>query len=213
MTASRATRHWTQLGLQVTLLLVALGLLQVAAERTGRRFDLTPTRGLSLSPVTEKIVRQVDTPMRLTVFYRRGTREQHADLLARLRVMNPRLEFELLDLDRFPDRARSLGVTQYGRAAIEYGGRRVVVPALPEEALAGGILRAMRGKARRIAFTTAHGEPRATVGSSPRSRRRTTRSTACRSSRGRSRRERTSSSSPGPSTTSCRRSWPPWRST
>jgi hypothetical protein len=158
MTASRATRHWTQLGLQVTLLLVALGLLQVAAERTGRRFDLTPTRGLSLSPVTEKIVRQVDTPMRLTVFYRRGTREQHADLLARLRVMNPRLEFELLDLDRFPDRARSLGVTQYGRAAIEYGGRRVVVPALPEEALAGGILRAMRGKARRIAFTTAHGE-------------------------------------------------------
>jgi gliding motility-associatede transport system auxiliary component len=158
MVVSRAARNWTQLGLQALLLVVAFGLLQVTAERTNRRFDLTPTRALSLSPVTEKILRQVDGPLRITVFHRRGTREQHQDLLARLRLANPRIEYELFDLDRFPDRARSLGVTQYGRAALEYGGRRVVVPALPEEQLAGGILRALRGKARRIAFTTGHGE-------------------------------------------------------
>src|SRR5262249_58175241 len=38
------------------------------------------------------------------------------------------------------------------------GGRRVVVAALPEEELAGGVLRAVRGESRRVLFTTGHGE-------------------------------------------------------
>jgi len=158
MQLTRATRNWSQLALQVGLLLAGLGLLQVVADRTNRRFDLTPTRSLSLSPVTRKIVAQVTEPLRVTVFFRRQTREQYAGLLERFRVINPRVEFELYDLDRFRDRARGLGVTQYGHAAIEYAGRRVVTPAWPEEQLAGGILRAMRGKSRRLLFTSGHGE-------------------------------------------------------
>jgi ABC-type uncharacterized transport system involved in gliding motility auxiliary subunit len=155
---SRAARSWAQLALHVTLLLVGLGLLQVVAERTNRRFDLTPGRSLSLSDVTRKVLAQVTAPLHLTVFFRRGTREQHADLLERLRVENPHVEFELFDLDRYPDRGRGFGVTQYGRAAIEYAGRRLVVAALPEEQLVGGILRAVRGQQRRLVFTTGHGE-------------------------------------------------------
>jgi ABC-type uncharacterized transport system involved in gliding motility auxiliary subunit len=158
MPVSRAARSWSQLWLQVLLLLVALGLLQVVAERTNRRFDLTPSGRLSLGSVTRKVIAQVKAPLRLTVFFRRGTREQYADLLERLGVLNRNVEFELYDLDRYPDRARSLGITQYGRAAVEYAGRRVVTLALPEEELAGGILRAIRGRRRRILFTTGHGE-------------------------------------------------------
>ena len=158
MTLGRAARSWSQLALQVLLLLTALGLLQVVADRTNHRFDLTPGGELSLSPVTRKVLAEVREPLRLTVFFQRGRREQYAQLLERLRVQNRQVEFELYDLDRYPERARSLGVTQYGRAAIEYAGRWTVAPALPEEELAGGILRALRGKARRIAFTTGHGE-------------------------------------------------------
>jgi len=158
MAMTRATRSWSQLALHVGLLLVGLGLLQVVAERTNRRFDLTPNRGLSLSPVTRKILGEIGEPLRVTVFFRRGTREQYADLLARFRAVNDRIAFELYDLDRYPDRARSFGVTQYGRAAVEYSGRRTVVLAAPEEELAGGILRAVRGRSRRVVFTTGHGE-------------------------------------------------------
>jgi ABC-type uncharacterized transport system involved in gliding motility auxiliary subunit len=155
---SGAARNWARLGLHVGLLLVALGLLQVVAERTNRRVDLTPTRSLSLSGVTGRILEQVRAPLRITLFFRRGTREQYTDLLDRLRTANRLLEYELLDLDRFPERARSLGVTQYGRAAIEYEGRRIVALAASEEQLAGGILRAVRGTSRRVAFTSGHGE-------------------------------------------------------
>src|SRR5436190_2103188 len=122
------------------------------------RFYMTPGRELSLSPVTQQLLAQVKEPLRITVFFQRGTREQYAQLLERLRVLNRRVESELYDLDRYPDRARSLGITLYGRAAIEYAGRRTVAPALPEEELAGGIMRALRGRSRRIVFKTGHGE-------------------------------------------------------
>jgi ABC-type uncharacterized transport system involved in gliding motility auxiliary subunit len=151
-------RGWSQLALHVCLLLLGVGFLQVVAERTNRRFDLTPERSLSLSPVTRKVLRQVEEPLRITVFFRRGTREQYTDLLERLQAENRRVEFELYDLDRYPERARSVGVTQYGRATLEYRGRRMVTLALPEEQLAGGVLRVLRGKAHRLAFTTGHGE-------------------------------------------------------
>jgi hypothetical protein len=142
---SRSARGWSQLVLEVGLLLVALGLLQVIAERTNRRFDLTATRQLSLAPATRNVLAQVERPLHVTVFHRRGSREEYAGLLGRIQAENPKVTYELFDLDRYPERARSAGVTQYGRAVVEYDGRRRVVPALPEEQLAGGILAVVRG--------------------------------------------------------------------
>ncbi len=158
MALGRAARSWWSLGIQVALLLVAVGLLQVVAERSNTRVDLTPTRALSLSPITRNVLAEVKAPLAVTVFFRRGEREQYTGLLERLRAETPDLRYELYDLDRYPERARSVGITQPGRAAIEYEGRRVVVPALPEEHLAGGILEAVRGRARHVAIASGHGE-------------------------------------------------------
>src|SRR5207245_8972451 len=58
MALTRAARSWSQLVLQVLLLLTGLGLLQVVAARTNHRFDLTPGRELSLSPVTQHLLAQ-----------------------------------------------------------------------------------------------------------------------------------------------------------
>jgi ABC-type uncharacterized transport system involved in gliding motility auxiliary subunit len=153
-----ALRHWGRLVLHVVLLLVGVAGLQVVAERTNRRVDLTTERDLTLAPVTKQVLAELQGPLRVTVFHRRTTRAQYAPLLERLATESPRVEYALLDLDRYPDRARALGVGQYGGAAIEYEGRRAVVPALPEEQLVGGIMRVLRGEARRVLFTTGHGE-------------------------------------------------------
>ncbi len=82
MTPSRAVRGWAQLALHVGLFVVGLGLLQVAAERTNRRIDLTPSRALSLSPVARQVVAQVTAPMTITVFHRRGEDTAYGELLA-----------------------------------------------------------------------------------------------------------------------------------
>jgi ABC-type uncharacterized transport system involved in gliding motility auxiliary subunit len=158
MRPGRSARGWSQLVLEAILIVLACVLLQVLAERTNRRVDLTPTRALSLSPVTKNVLAQVTEPLHLTVYHRRGEREVFASLLDRLRTENPGVTYELLDLDRYPERARGDGVTQYGRAVVEYQGRRVIVPAQPEEQLAGGILEAVHGRRRRAVLTTGHGE-------------------------------------------------------
>jgi hypothetical protein len=137
---------------------LGLGLLQVAAERTNRRFDLTTLRELSLAPVTEQLLREIDGPLRITVFHQRGRRAGHASVLQRMQVVAPSISYEVLDLDRSPERARALGVTRYGDAAIEYRDRRVTVASGTEEQIAGGILRVLRGRSRRIVFTTGHAE-------------------------------------------------------
>jgi ABC-type uncharacterized transport system involved in gliding motility auxiliary subunit len=140
------------------MLVAGMVLLQVVAERTNRRIDLTIGRDLSLSPATERVLQELTARLHVTVFHRRGSRAQYATLLERLRVASPQVDYELIDLDRQPDRARALGVSQYGAAALEYQGRKAVVAAIPEEQLAGGILKVLRGHARRIVFTTGHGE-------------------------------------------------------
>ncbi len=167
MLGGRATRSWSQLILQVVLLVVGLGLLQVLADRTSHRWDLTPTRALSLSPVTQKVLAEVDGPLHVTVFFRRGTREQYAALLDRMRAATPHLTYDLLDLDRYPERGRSVGVGKHGMASIDYQGRHTVAPATAEEQLAGGILNVVRGRHRTVRFTTGHGERQ--PGAEPRS--------------------------------------------
>lgn len=154
----RALRGWLQLGVQVGLLVVAAALVQALAERTNRRFDFTVTRDLSLSDVTRRVLADVAAPLRITVFYDRGNRARYAGLLARIRAVVPAVSAELHDLDRYPDRARAMGVTTYGLAVVEYEGRRAVVPAYPEEQLVGGILRTLRAERLRLAFTVGHGE-------------------------------------------------------
>lgn len=158
MTAGRAVRQWGQLGLHVTLLVGALVCFQTAAERTNRRIDLTVGRELSLSRVTEQVLGELTAPVHVTVFYRRGSRGQYAPLLERLHAASAQVDAELLDLDRYPERARTLGVTRYGSAALEYQGRRAVVAALPEATLVGGLLQVVRGRVRRVVFTGGHGE-------------------------------------------------------
>jgi ABC-type uncharacterized transport system involved in gliding motility auxiliary subunit len=158
MSASRSARQWALLMLHVALLLTGGVLVQVAAERTNRRFDLTATRALSLSLVSEQVLRELEAPVRVSVFHRRGARAQYAPLLERMHAASRHVEYELLDLDRYPERARSLGIAQYGQAAIEYAGRLTRVRALPEEELVGGILQVVRGRVQRVLFTTGHGE-------------------------------------------------------
>ena len=80
---------WARVVLQVALLLTGIVGLQIAAEHTSRRIDLTPTHDLSLSPVSAQVLKQLDAPLRATVFHRRGRRAQVAPLLERMHAANP----------------------------------------------------------------------------------------------------------------------------
>ena len=155
---TRTVKGWTQLGVQVVLLLVFLGGLQVISEGRTRRFDLTPMRSFSLSEVTHQVLALVQEPLAVTVFHQRGRRALYRDLLDRLQRDQPKLTYELYDFDRFPDKARGFGITRAGSAALAYGAHHAVVEAYPEATLVGGVLRVLRGQRRRLGWVNGHGE-------------------------------------------------------
>lgn len=158
MPSGRGTRSWLFLLGQVAAILFVAVCLQVVADRTNRRLDLTTAHSLTLSSLTQQMLDELTEPLRLTVFYDRGNRGHYAAVVKRLAAASPHVSFALYDLDRYPERARSLGVREYGRAVVEYGGRRIVVPAETEEQVTGGMRKVVRGRARRVGYLVGHGE-------------------------------------------------------
>jgi ABC-type uncharacterized transport system involved in gliding motility auxiliary subunit len=154
----RASWHWIELATSVGLLLLVLGAVQVVAERHGSRLDLTPSRRLSLSEPTRKVLAELDDELDIEAFFTRGQRDELADLLERFAAASGRVRYRLLDIDRYPERARAAGVRVADRARLRYRGADTVVSTASEEYLTGGIVRVLRGKARVVYFLQGHGE-------------------------------------------------------
>jgi ABC-type uncharacterized transport system involved in gliding motility auxiliary subunit len=142
----------------VVLLLAVLAAVQVIAERHNVRMDLTPSRRLSLSQTTRQILGQLEDDLYVEAYYARGHRREAADLLERFADENLLVHYELFDVDRYPERARAGGIRHAGRARIAYRDVHSIVSTASEEYLAGGVLRVIRGKIRRVYFLRGHGE-------------------------------------------------------
>ncbi len=156
--SKRASRHWLELAASVALVLAILVVVQVAADRHGGRLDLTPSRRLSLSEPTRRILAEIDQDLEIEAFYARWQREEVADLLRRLATANRHVRYRLFDIDRYPERAQAAGIRFPDRARVTYRGVDTVVSTASEEYLMGGIMRVLRGTTRTIYFLQGHGE-------------------------------------------------------
>ncbi len=154
----RASRHWLEVGVSVLLLVGILVAVQMMAERHSVRLDLTPSRRLSLSDATRRVLTEVEEDLHIDAYHARWQRQETADLLARLAAENPRIRYDLYDIDRYPERARAAGVRGPERARVTYRGVHTVVSTVSEEYLTGGIVRVLRGGSRGVYFLRGHGE-------------------------------------------------------
>jgi ABC-type uncharacterized transport system involved in gliding motility auxiliary subunit len=154
----RASRQWLSLAISVVLLVATLVVMQFIAERNNVRFDLTPSRRLSLSQGSRQILARLEGPVEIDVYYTRGRREENADLLRLFANASPHVRYRLFDIDRYPERAAAAGVRHAERARVTYRGTRTIVSTASEEYLAGGILRVIDRDVRRIYFLRGHGE-------------------------------------------------------
>jgi len=152
-----ATRRFLLLGLEVVFLLVIVVSLDVLWSRANFRYDLSPGQKYSLSEVTTQTFRGLSQPVQATVFYRRGDREKHDELLRLLAEQNPNFTYQLFDLDRAPGIAQRYGVSAYGTTVVETATNRVTVPMLDEERMLNALLRVTQDE-RYIYFLVGHGE-------------------------------------------------------
>jgi hypothetical protein len=152
------SRGWVHLALVVLLAFGIAGFAQAIAERHSRRFDFTPSRSLSLSGVSRRVLEELRDPIEVTAYTSRDDRAKVAEVMDLFRGASPNFRYELLDLDRNPGRARTDGVDRYGRAVLRYRARTVIVDAEREPAIGAGLALLARGRAPRVAFLSGHGE-------------------------------------------------------
>lgn len=150
--------HWVAFVLSLAAVLAIAVAVQSFSDLANRRWDLTASRMLSLSPYTLSVLAEVKAPLRIDAYYERGERQRSRDLLELMRDHCPQLTFDLVDLDRNPARAKEHRVDHYDRAVVQYEGREAVVSASNEESLAGGIARILHEKARVLYFVSGHHE-------------------------------------------------------
>jgi ABC-type uncharacterized transport system involved in gliding motility auxiliary subunit len=91
------------------------------------------------------------------VFYRRGDREKHEELLRLLAEQSQNFTYQLFDLDRAPGVAQRYGVSGYGMGVIETVKNRVSIPVTDEERILNATLRVTQDE-KHIYFAVGHSE-------------------------------------------------------
>ena len=155
--ARESTRRFLLIGLEILFLLVIVVSVESLLTRANRRFDLTPEKKYSLSEVTQQALQSLTQPVQTTVFYRRGDREKHDELLGLMAQESPFFSYQLFDLDRAPGLAQRYGVTAYGAAVVETAGNRISLPLADEERMLNALLRVSQAE-KTIYFLVGHGE-------------------------------------------------------
>lgn len=125
--------------------------------------DLTAEGSASLSPETERVLRDVDQRIEITAFFPRDAvgRVEAATLLSRYRKANRRITFRVLDPRLVPGEAERLGVSEIGSAAVQDVGERdktEIAQYTIEIDVTSAIARLVRGVDATVCFTSGHGE-------------------------------------------------------
>ena len=155
---TRQTRFTAYVILYIAIVAGALGLANWLANRHNKSFDTTSTKKFSLSPQTEKVVRELKQDVKISYFNRTSDFPSAKDLLERYDNLSTRLSVDYVDPDKKPQIARAAGIRELGTIVIEAGQRREEARSLTEEEITSGLIRAIKGGERMVCFTTGSGE-------------------------------------------------------
>jgi ABC-type uncharacterized transport system involved in gliding motility auxiliary subunit len=147
----------TLLSLIFIAILVGINLI---VYRFPGRVDLTESRKFSLSEQSRKIVQGLAQDVRIVAFFQEAqqNKKKAQDLLDLYTRATPRIRYQFIDPDRQPALAQQYGIRSYGSLVLESGGRTQNANTADEEGISSALLRLQQQKAKKVVFTTGHGE-------------------------------------------------------
>lgn len=157
----QSTKYGLNLLVTVVVLLVIIGFIEVIASRHNKRFDLTPEKMHTLSPLTKKVLEALDKgdkEVKVIVFYQREEIFEFRDLLKKYRDETSKISYQFFNLDQNPERAREYGISSYGAIAVESKGKRRTFNYCMEENVTNGIISVTREGEEVVYFIKGHGE-------------------------------------------------------
>lgn len=155
---ARQTKYAAYAFTYIIVVIAAVVVANVLADRYNKSYDSTANKRYSLSEQTAKIVKGLKQDVIITYFNRSTRFRDGRDLLDQYANLSPKVQVKYIDPVKEPEIARQEGVRNYGTAIVQIGSKHEEAKGITEEGITGAIIRDLKSTARTVCFTSGSGE-------------------------------------------------------
>ncbi len=154
----RSTKYGFNAIILSVLVLGILSLANFTLSRHSWRYDTTSSGQYSLSDQTVKILKGLESEVKVSAFQTEIESGRLNDLLKEYAHYSDNFNYEVIDPDKNPDFAKSLAVKKYGELILQFANRVERIEDVNEEKLTNALIKISSTKEHKIYFLSGHGE-------------------------------------------------------
>jgi ABC-type uncharacterized transport system involved in gliding motility auxiliary subunit len=157
---ARQTKYAGYAATYILVVIAAVVVANLLADRYNKSFDATSNKRYSLSEQTAKIVKGLKQPATITYFDQSTRFREAKDLLDQYANLSPKVHVEYVDPDKNPQAAREAGIRNLGTAVVQIGPKKEEAKGMTEEGITGAFIRDLKSSTRTVCFVEGSGEHR-----------------------------------------------------
>ncbi|MCM8766855.1 MAG: GldG family protein [Candidatus Omnitrophica bacterium] len=146
--------------LMVIIFLAIIVFVNLISEKNYKRIDLTKNKIYSISPQTKKIIKNLNRPIEIIIFYKDRINEKTKEIFEQYKSNSKFINYRFVDLDREILLAKKYGITSYDTILIISGDKYEKIYSPDEKNITSTILKLTKEEKKKIYFTIGHGEKR-----------------------------------------------------
>jgi len=155
---ARQTKYAAYAATYILIVIAAVVVANVLADRYSRSYDSTANKRYSLSQQTAKIVKGLKQNAVITYFNQSMRFREGKDLLDQYADLSPKVQVKYVDPDKDPELAREAGIRSFGTAVVQVGAKKEEAKSMTEEGITGAIIRDLKSNTRTVCFAAGSGE-------------------------------------------------------
>jgi ABC-type uncharacterized transport system involved in gliding motility auxiliary subunit len=155
---ARQTKYAAYAFTYILIVIAAVVVANVLADRYNKSYDSTANKRYSLSDQTAKIVKDLKQDAVITYFNQSTHFREGKDLLDQYANLSPKLKVKYVDPDKDPGLAREYGFRNFSTAFVQIGSKREEAKSMTEEGITGAFIRDLKSTSRTVCFTAGSGE-------------------------------------------------------
>jgi len=155
---ARQTKYAVYATVYILIVIAAVAVANILADRYNKSFDATSNKRYSLSDQTAKIVKGLKQDATITYFDQSTRFREGKDILDQYANLSRKVRVEYVDPDKNPQLAREAGIRSLGTAVVQIGAKKEEAKSMTEEGITGAFIRDLKSNTRTVCFVTGSGE-------------------------------------------------------
>src|SRR5215475_6226391 len=143
---ARQTKYAAYAFSYILIVIAAVVVANVLADRYNKSYDATANKRYSLSEQTANIVRGLKQNAVITYFNQSTRFREGKDLLDQYANLSPKVQVKYVDPDKDPELPREFGIRNLasGTAVVQVGAKREEAKSMTEEGITGALIRDLK---------------------------------------------------------------------